>query len=122
VDLILRHLPIDISFVDEDDVVRYYSEGKERIFPRTPAAIGRKVQNCHPPKSVATVNRILEGFRAGRNDVAEFWIKMGGRFIYIRYLAVRDAAGKYRGCLEVTQDASPIRALEGERRLLDWQD
>lgn len=121
-DLLLRHLPIDLSFVDENDVVRYYSDGKERIFPRSPAAIGRTVQNCHPPKSVATVNRILASFREGRKDVAEFWIEMGGRFIHIRYFAVRDAAGSYRGCLEVTQDVGAIRALEGQRRLLDWQD
>jgi len=121
VDLLLRHLPLNLSFVDENDVVRYYSESKERIFPRTPAAIGRTVQNCHPPKSVDTVNRILEAFRAGRKDVAEFWINMGGRFIHIRYFAVRDAAAKYRGCLEVTQDVGAIRNLEGERRLLDWR-
>ena len=122
VDLMLRHLPLDLSFVDENDVVRYYSESKERIFPRTPAAIGRTVQNCHPPKSVDTVNRILESFRAGKKDVAAFWIPMGPRFIHIRYFAVRDGAGKYRGCLEVTQDIGEIRALEGERRLLDWKD
>ena len=122
VDLVLRHLPIDISFVDENDVVRYYSEGKERIFPRTAAAIGRTVQNCHPPKSVDTVNRILDSFRAGSKDVAEFWINMGPRFIHIRYFAVRDGAGKYRGCLEVTQDIGAIRALAGERRLLDWKE
>ena len=122
VDLLLRHLPIDISFVDENDVVRYFSEGKERIFPRTPAAIGRTVQNCHPPKSVATVNRILDSFRAGSEHVAEFWINMGGRFIHIRYFAVRDGGGKYRGCLEVTQDVGAIRALAGERRLLDWDN
>ncbi len=122
IDLMLRHLPLDLSFVDENDVVRYYSEGKDRIFPRTPAAIGRTVQNCHPPKSVATVNRILDSFRAGRKDVAEFWIEMGGRFIHIRYFAVRDGAGRYHGCLEVTQDIGDLRALTGERRLLDWQD
>ena len=122
VDLMLRHLPLDLSFVDENDVVRYYSEGKERIFPRTPAAIGRTVQNCHPPKSVDTVNRILESFRQGKKDVAEFWIPMGDRFIHIRYFAVRDGAGKYRGCLEVTQDIGSIRALTGERRLLNWED
>ena len=122
VDLVLRHLPIDISFVDENDVVRYYSEGKERIFPRTAAAIGRTVQNCHPPKSVDTVNRILDSFRAGSKDVAEFWINMGPRFIHIRYFAVRDGAGKYRGCLEVTQDIGAIRALAGEPRLLDWKE
>jgi DUF438 domain-containing protein len=122
IDLVLRHLPLDLSFVDENDVVRYYSESKERIFPRTPAAIGRTVQNCHPPRSVHTVNRILESFRAGKKNVAAFWIPMGPRFIHIRYFAVRDGAGKYRGCLEVTQDIGEIRALEGERRLLDWKD
>jgi DUF438 domain-containing protein len=122
VDLLLRHLPLDLSFVDENDVVRYYSEGKERIFPRTPAAIGRTVQNCHPPKSVATVNHILDSFRAGSKDVAEFWIEMGGRFIHIRYFAVRDRANVYKGCLEVTQDVSAIRALTGQRRLLDWEN
>ena len=121
-DLLLKHLPLDLSFVDENDVVRYYSESKERIFPRTPAAIGRTVQNCHPPRSVDTVNRILESFRAGKKDVAAFWINMGPRFIHIRYFAVRDNAGQYRGCLEVTQDIGEIRALEGERRLLDWKD
>jgi DUF438 domain-containing protein len=122
VDLLLRHLPLDLSFVDENDVVRYYSEGKERIFPRTPAAIGRTVQNCHPPKSVATVNRILDSFRAGLRDVAEFWIPMGPRFIHINYFAVRDSQGRYRGCLEVTQDIAKIRNLTGERRLLDWEN
>lgn len=122
VDLLLRHLPLDISFVDENDVVRYYSDGKERIFPRSPGAIGRTVQNCHPPRSVATVNRILESFRQGKRDVAEFWIEMGERFVHIRYFAVRDDGGQYRGCLEVTQDVRAIRALEGQRRLLDWKD
>lgn len=122
VDLMLRHLPIDISFVDENDVVRYYSDSKERIFPRSPAAIGRNVKNCHPPKSVATVNRILDSFRAGTQNVAEFWIEMGGKFIHIRYIAVRDAGGTYRGCLEVTQDVGAIRSLTGQRRLLDWKD
>jgi DUF438 domain-containing protein len=121
VDLLLRHLPLDLSFVDENDVVRYYSESKERIFPRTPASIGRTVQNCHPPKSVDTVNRILASFKAGDKDVAEFWIPMGPRSIHIRYFAVRDNAGQYRGCLEVTQDIGAIRALDGERRLLDWK-
>jgi DUF438 domain-containing protein len=121
VDLILRHLPIDISFVDEHDVVRYYSDTKERIFPRSPAAIGRTVQNCHPPQSVATVNRILDAFRAGTQDVAEFWIHLAGRFVHIRYFAVRDRDGRYRGCLEVTQDIAPLRALDGERRLLDFE-
>jgi uncharacterized protein len=121
VDLLLKHLPLDLSFVDENDVVRYYSESKERIFPRTPAAIGRTVQNCHPPKSVHIVNHILDSFRAGKKDAAEFWIEMGPRFVHIRYLAIRDKAGQYRGCLEITQDIAPLRALQGERRLLNWE-
>lgn len=121
IDLILRHLPFDMTFVDEADKVRYYSEGPERIFPRTPAVIGRSVQNCHPPSSVHVVNRILQAFRSGERDVAEFWIEIQGSFVYIRYFAVRDEAGAYRGCLEVMQNVTGIRALEGERRLLDWE-
>ncbi len=118
--LVLTHLPVDLSFVDETDTVRFYSEGPERIFPRSPAVIGRKVQNCHPPDSVHVVQAILDAFRAGEQSVASFWIELGGRFIHIRYFAVRDAAGAYRGCLEVSQDATELRALEGERRLLSW--
>lgn len=120
IDLLLTHLPMDVSFVDADDIVRYYSGTEERIFVRTPAVIGRKVQNCHPGKSVHIVNAILEAFRRGTRDAAEFWIELGGRFVHIRYFAVRDKAGTYRGCLEVTQDVTGIRALEGQKRLLDW--
>jgi len=122
VNLMLKHLPVDISFVDENDEVRYYSDAPDRIFTRTPAVIGRKVQNCHPPDSVHMVNRIIAAFRAGEKDTAEFWIVMKGSFLLIRYFAVRDADGGYRGCLEVSQDVTAIRALEGERRLLDWGD
>jgi len=118
--LLLQHLPLDITFVDEHDVVKYYSEGPNRVFMRTPEVIGRKVQNCHPPKSMHIVNRILEEFRAGTKDSAEFWLNFQGRFVHIRYFAVRDAEKRYRGCLEVTQDCTAIRALAGERRLLDW--
>ncbi len=121
INLILKNLPVDISFVDETDTVRYYSAGTERIFPRSPAVIGRKVQNCHPPDSVQMVNRILEAFRAGDRDVAEFWIEPRGRSIHIRYFALRDGQGRYRGCLEVSQDVTAIRELQGERRLLDWK-
>lgn len=121
VDLMLTHLPVDISFVDENDTVIYYSDTPDRIFPRSPGVIGRKVQNCHPPKSVHIVNRILEAFRKGERDVAEFWIEMHGRFIHIRYFAVRDDDGRYRGCLEVSQEVTAIRALKGEKRLLDWE-
>jgi len=121
IDLMLTHLPVDISLVDENDTVIYYSDTADRIFPRSPGVIGRQVQNCHPPKSVHIVNRILEAFRKGEKDVAEFWIEMGGRFIHIRYFAVRDDDGRYRGCLEVSQDVTAIRALRGQKRLLDWE-
>ena len=121
VNLLLKNLPADVTFVDETDTVRYYSVGAERIFPRSPAVIGRKVQNCHPPDSVHMVKRILEAFRAGRRDVAEFWIQLEGRFIQIRYFAVRDGEGHYKGCLEVSQDVTAIRELRGEQRLLDWK-
>ncbi len=120
IDLLLTRLPVDITFVDENDVVVYYSASPDRIFPRTPGIIGRKVQNCHPPKSLDVVERILRAFRSGERDEASFWIDMHGRFVSIRYFAMRDAAGAYRGALEVTQDATAIRALRGERRLLDW--
>jgi hypothetical protein len=119
VNLLLTHLPVEITYVDQDDRVRYFSQTKELIFPRTPAIIGRKVQLCHPPDSVHKVQRILDDFRAGRRDVAEFWIHMKGMFIYIRYFALRDEAGQYQGTMEVTQEISRIRQLEGERRLLD---
>lgn len=119
VNLLLNHLPVEITFVDEYDTVRFYSQGRgERIFPRTPAIIGRKVQNCHPPASVHVVNRLLQEMREGQRDVASFWIQTGERFVHIRYFAVRDAEGKYRGVLEMAQDIAPLRALEGERRLL----
>jgi len=120
-DLILTHLPIDVTFIDRSDVVRYYSEGKERIFPRSPEVIGRKVQNCHPPKSVHIVNRILQEFKAGKRDVAEFWINFQGKLVHIRYFAVRDKQHRYGGTIEVTQDVTSIKALEGEHRLLDWR-
>ncbi len=121
VNLMLTHLPIDISFVNENDEVIYYSATPERIFPRSPGVIGRKVQNCHPPKSVDMVEKILSSFKAGTKDVAEFWIQMGGKVIHIRYFAVRDAGGKYRGCLEVSQDITQIQKITGNKRLLDWE-
>jgi DUF438 domain-containing protein len=119
VNAILTHLPVDITYVDADDSVRFFSQTRERIFPRSPAIIGRKVQKCHPPASVHRVQQILDDFHAGRRDEAEFWIQMNGKFIHIRYFAVRDERGSYQGTLEVTQEVSHIRALEGERRLLD---
>jgi len=119
VDLLLRSLPFDLTFVDENDEVRYYSEG-ERVFPRSPAVIGRRVQNCHPPKSVHIVQRVVDEFRSGTKDTADFWIQREGRFILIRYFAMRDGEGAYRGTIEVVQEATWVRGLEGERRLLDW--
>ena len=117
--LVLSHLPVDVTFVDERDEVAYFSDTPDRIFPRTPEIIGRKVQLCHPPKSLHAVNRILADFRGGQRDVAEFWIQMKGRMVHIRYFAVRDQDGRYRGTLEVTQDVTDIKRLDGERRLLD---
>ncbi len=117
--LMLTLLPIDVQFVDEHDQVLFYSEG-DRIFPRSPGVIGRKVQNCHPPASVHKVQQIIDAFRAGDKSTAEFWIELGGKFLHIRYFAVRDASGAYRGVVETAQDVTGIRALEGQRRLLDW--
>jgi len=115
---ILNSLPVDITFVDKDDTVRYFNQSKDRIFVRTKAVIGRKVQQCHPQKSIHLVNRILEEFKTGRRDVAEFWIQMGDRMIYIRYFPVRNGRGEYLGCIEVTQDITDIKRIEGEKRLL----
>jgi uncharacterized protein len=117
--LVLGVLPIDFQYVDEHDRVRFYSEG-HRIFPRSPGVIGRKVQNCHPPQSVHKVQQIIDAFRAGEKSAAEFWIEMQGKFLHIRYFAVRDAGGNYRGVVETVQDVADIRALQGQRRLLDW--
>jgi PAS domain S-box-containing protein len=118
----LDSLPVDISFIDKDDSVRYFNKAEKRIFVRTKAVIGRKVQLCHPQKSVHVVNKILEAFRKGRKDVAEFWITMNGRLVHIRYFAVRNKNGKYLGTLEVTQDLTEIKKLEGQKRLLDWEE
>jgi uncharacterized protein len=119
IDMLLRTLPMDVTFVDENDEVRYFSHTRERIFQRSPAIIGRKVQNCHPPQSIGKVQQIVDDFRSGRRDSAEFWIQMGEKFVVIQYHAMRDASGHYRGALEVSLDASHLRSLQGERRLLD---
>lgn len=115
------HLPVDITFVDAADEVCYFNQSKERHFPRSPAIIGRKVQNCHPPESLDVVNHIVDSFRSGEKDSESFWIQMKGRFIHIRYFAVRDSSRKYLGTLEVSQDVTGIRSLEGEKRLLDHE-
>ena len=117
---VLSSLPLDLTFVDAEDRVAFFSEGPDRIFARSKAIIGRKVQHCHPPSSVDVVDRILGDFRAGRQDVAEFWIDFHGKFVHIRYFAVRDQEGKYLGTVEVTQDIAPLRSLTGERRLLQY--
>jgi hypothetical protein len=114
-------LPVDITFVDADDRVAFFSEGPDRVFARSRTVVGRKVQHCHPPRSVAVVDQILADFRAGRQNVAEFWINFQGRFVHIRYFPVRNEKGAYLGTLEVTQDVNGIRKLEGERRLLEYE-
>ncbi len=118
IDLLLKTLPVDITFVDENDRVLYFSDTKDRIFPRSPAIIGRAVQNCHPPKSVHVVNGIVAAFKNKTKDIAEFWIQSGGKFILIRYFPVYDAGGRYRGVVEVSQEISRLKALEGEKRLM----
>jgi len=115
---LLNTLPVDITFVDKEDRVRYFSQSKDRIFPRTKAVIGRRVQQCHPQKSLHVVEQILSDFKNNKRDVAEFWIDLKGRLVYIRYFAVRDEADSYLGCLEVTQDIADIKEIKGEKRLL----
>jgi len=116
---ILDALPVEVSFIDDADTVRYYSKGNQRIFKRTPAVIGRKVQDCHPPKSLPKVEQVISDLKSGRRDVAEFWIDLNGRKVYIRYFAVRDKASQFLGTLEVTQDITEIQKIEGEKRLVD---
>lgn len=114
---IMNVLPVDLTFIDENDVVRYFSHG-ERIFARTKAVIGRTVQNCHPPQSVHIVNELLADFKAGKKDVEDFWIPFKDKFVFIRYFAIRDEDGRYMGTLEFTQNVAPIRALEGQKRIM----
>ncbi|MCG4282909.1 DUF438 domain-containing protein [Lacticaseibacillus saniviri] len=114
---VLRILPLDLTFVDANDTVKWFSNSEHRIFPRTTAVIGRLVVNCHPPKSVDRVIAILEDFHSGKRDHADFWFNMRGKTIYIRYFAVRDTQNNYLGCLEVSQDITEIQQLEGEKRL-----
>jgi PAS domain S-box-containing protein len=118
---IFNTLPVDITFVDENDKVCFFNRAKERLFPRSPAIVGRTVQNCHPPESVHVVEKIIESFRSGKKDHADFWIQMKGKFILIQYFAIRDEEGQYKGVLEVSQEVTEIRRLEGEKRLLDWE-
>lgn len=120
--LLFNSLPIDLTFVDEHNKVRYFNNAKDRFFPRSPAVIGRDVSRCHPPESVHTVLEIIESFRSGKRDTASFWIRLKGRLILIRYFALRSEEGDYRGVLEVSQDITDIQGIEGERRLLQWDE
>jgi DUF438 domain-containing protein len=120
VNLLLKFMPLDITYVDENDKVIFYNRGDDRVFPRSKGIIGREVKFCHPPKSVDMVIRIVDEFRAGTKDVAEFWFNFKGRMIYIRYFAIRDENKKYRGVIEMSQDITDIQKLEGQKRLLDW--
>jgi len=117
---ILEAMPLDISFVDENDLVRFWNKHEMRIFKRPVSVLGKPVQSCHPKGSVHKVNQILSDFKSGERDSAEFWIDLGGRKVYIRYFAVRDEAGRYLGTLEATQDITEAKRIEGEKRLLEY--
>jgi len=119
---VFKTLPFDLTFVDKEDVVRYFSPGRDRVFSRSRAILGRKVQYCHPPKSVHIVNKILKDFKNGTEKQAKFWINRSGRFIFIAYYALQDEQGAYAGTLEVTQDLTELRALSGEQRLLKYDE
>lgn len=119
-ELMMNILPIDITFVDEFNKVKYFNNTDDRIFPRSPSIIGRDVKNCHPQKSVAIVEKIIDSFREGKRDKAEFWLNFNNQMIYITYVALRDSSNKYVGVLEVSQNITHIKSLNGERRLLDW--
>lgn len=119
---LLNILPVDMTFVDRHDKVKYFSQGRHRIFDRNRAILGRNVRLCHPPSSVDVVEKILDDFKSGRQDVASFWIQMGGKFILIEYFAMRGTNGEYLGTLEVSQDLTEARKLEGEQRLLNYKN
>lgn len=120
--LLFNHLPVDITFVDEHNKVKYFSTPKKRIFPRTKSIIGRDVHNCHPQESVHVVEEIVESFRIGKKDTASFWINMKGVRLLIQYFAIRDETGNYKGVVEVSQEITEIQSLTGEKRLLDWEE
>jgi PAS domain S-box-containing protein len=117
---ILEAIPVEISFVDENDLVKFWNKHETRIFKRPASVIGKSVQKCHPKQSVDKVNQILSDFKSGRRDSAEFWINLREKKVYIRYFAVRDKAGRYLGTLEATQDITEIKKIEGEKRLLEY--
>lgn len=117
---ILNSLPVDMTFVDKDDKVKYFSQGEERIFQRNRAILNRDVRHCHPPASSHIVDKIIEDFKSGKENRAPFWIQMGGKFIHIEYFALRSESGEYLGTLEVSHDISRYRKLEGEQRILSY--
>ena len=117
---ILEALPVEVSFVDENDLVRFWNKHETRTFKRPVSVVGKSVQNCHPKHSVDKVNQLLSDFKSGKRDSAEFWIDLKGRKVYIRYFAVRDKTGRYLGTLEVTQDITEIKKIEGEKRLMEY--
>ena len=119
---LLNTLPVDLTYVDSEDRVKYFSDSKDRVFRRTRSVIGRNVENCHPPQSVEVVQKIITSFKEGKKDRYEFWLNVKERFLYIQFFAVRDKEGRYLGTLEVAQDITEIRKLEGEKRLLDERD
>jgi DUF438 domain-containing protein len=121
INLMFKHMPFDVTYVNEFDEVLYYNKGDKRVFPRSPGIIGRQVKYCHPPKSVHIVEKIIAAFKRGEKDEANFWVDFGGKLIYIQYFAVRDDTGSYKGVLEITYDTTTVRSLEGEKRLLDWK-
>jgi DUF438 domain-containing protein len=120
VNLMFKIMPLDLTYVDENDKVIFYNRGEERVFPRSAGIIGREVRFCHPPKSVGTVMKILAEFRKGTKNESSFWINYKDRLIYIRYFAVRDANLNYKGVIEMSQDITDIKTIEGEKRLLEW--
>ena len=121
IEFILNSMPVELSFIDENDKVSYFNKNGDRIFPRPRSVVGKKVHQCHPKKSLNKVIEIIESFKNGKRDVANFWINLNGRLIYIRYFAVRDNNKKYLGTLEVSQDITDIKKIKGEKRLLDWK-
>ena len=120
INLVYKHMPVDFSYVDENEIVRFYTDTDHRVFPRSKNVIGRDVKNCHPRTSVHLVEEIIEKFRRGEQNEVDFWINKPGLFIYIYYVAVRDEEGRFRGVLEMMQDCTRIRSLEGSRTLLSW--
>ena len=122
INLIFQHMPVDLSFVDENEIVKFYTDTKHRVFPRSAGVIGRDVNNCHPRESVSSVLEIIDAFRKGEQDEIDFWLEMRGKFIYIYYVAVRDENGVFKGVLEMMQDVTRIRSLTGERRLVTWEN